>query len=342
MFYATLGAVDKVEMGTAALYGFRSDNHLVGQDYSWLGSILSIGMLVGVFPSSYLVHRLPAAKYMAFCCFVWSCLTLFHAACHNYAGLMTLRFLMGMFEAITTPGLSLMIVAFWKKNEQPLRNGIILSAFSSVINGFWSWVIGNIPDSAPLAKWQYLYLLTGSINICYSIFLWFAMPSSPIDAHFLTHEERYYAVQRLAENRTGVVNKVWKWDQALEAVLDIKTWLILLFNIAINIPNGGLITFGSIIINNLGFDPQTSALLSMPNGVMSTISACAFGYMAIKWENRRVATTVVAAMVPLIGVVLVYAVPRSNVGVQMFGLYLMYCYWGKLFSVAVLNQECRN
>ncbi len=41
---ATLGAVDKVALSTAALYGFRADNHLVGQQYSWLGSILSIGV----------------------------------------------------------------------------------------------------------------------------------------------------------------------------------------------------------------------------------------------------------------------------------------------------------
>jgi hypothetical protein len=44
LFFATLGAVDKVEISTAALYGFRSDNHLVGQQYSWVGSIVSIGV----------------------------------------------------------------------------------------------------------------------------------------------------------------------------------------------------------------------------------------------------------------------------------------------------------
>lgn len=41
---ATLGAVDKVSLSTAALYGLRGDNNLVGQQYSWLGSILSLGV----------------------------------------------------------------------------------------------------------------------------------------------------------------------------------------------------------------------------------------------------------------------------------------------------------
>ena len=41
---ATFGAVDKVALGTAAIYGLQKDAHLHGQQYSWLGSILSLGV----------------------------------------------------------------------------------------------------------------------------------------------------------------------------------------------------------------------------------------------------------------------------------------------------------
>lgn len=44
LFTATLGAVDKVEIGTASLYGFQEDNNMHGQQYSWLGSILPLGV----------------------------------------------------------------------------------------------------------------------------------------------------------------------------------------------------------------------------------------------------------------------------------------------------------
>ena len=37
-------SIDKVALGTAALYGLREDNNLVGQQYSWLGSILPLGV----------------------------------------------------------------------------------------------------------------------------------------------------------------------------------------------------------------------------------------------------------------------------------------------------------
>lgn len=46
-FTVTLAAVDKVQLGTAALYDFIEDNGLTGSQYSWLGSILFVGVSLG-------------------------------------------------------------------------------------------------------------------------------------------------------------------------------------------------------------------------------------------------------------------------------------------------------
>ena len=75
--------------------------------------------------------------------------------------------------------------------------------------------------------------------MAWSIFAFIFLPDTPMNAFFLTHQEKVFWIQRLAANKTGIVNNQWKWDQVLEAVIDPKTWLIFFFNIAINIPNGG-------------------------------------------------------------------------------------------------------
>ncbi|KAM5451123.1 hypothetical protein McanCB49686_005902 [Microsporum canis] len=243
---ATLGAVDKVALGTAALYGLREDLGLRGQTYAWAGSILPIGAIVGMWPSSYLVHRFPSAKYLCICSIGWSAVTLLLPTCTGGHSLLALRFIMGFLEAIIVPGISLLIAGFYKKREQPPRNAIVFSAFSSVINGFLSYTVGRIPPSAPLRLWQYLFLIVGSVSMAWSIFALIFLPNSPMDARFLTDEEKYHAVRRLAENKTGIVNKRWKWNQVVEAILDPKTWIIFLFNVAINIPNGGNYTLASL------------------------------------------------------------------------------------------------
>lgn len=75
---------------------------------------------------------------------------------------MTVR--IGCLEAIIVPSVTLIVAGFYKKAEQPPRNAIVLAAVSSVINGFLSWAVGHIPDTAPLAIWQYLYLIVGMWN----------------------------------------------------------------------------------------------------------------------------------------------------------------------------------
>lgn len=178
--------------------------------------------------------------------------------------------------------------------------------------------------------------------MAWSIFAFIFLPNSPMDARFLTDEEKYHAVKRLAENKTGIVNKRWKWNQVIEAVLDPKTWIIFLFNVAINIPNGGispfythqlegsifntctgLITFGGILIKNLGFSPIQASLLNMPTGVMSTLSAFIFSSLAARWANRRCLVTMLAASVPVIGSIIVYTLKRTDIPAQIIGLYFV-------------------
>lgn len=201
--------------------------------------------------------------------------------------------------------------------------------FSSIFNGFFAYLIGLISKDAPLARWQYLYLLTGTVNVLWSILLFFTLPDNPMNARFLTEEEKYYATDRLADNRTGIATEdtEWKWPQAWEALLDVKIWLVFFFNIAINIPNGGLVTFGSIIIKNLGFDSLNASLLTMPFGVLCTGGAWVFSTWAGKWSNRRTIVASISCLFPLVGTALVYGLPSSVVSAQMVGLYLMYLYW---------------
>ncbi|OJD27387.1 hypothetical protein ACJ73_01216 [Blastomyces percursus] len=206
---ATLSAVDKVALGTSALCGLREGLGLEGQEYAWAGSILPIGGIVGMWPSSYLVQRFPSAKYLCVCSMGWS-MALLIPISKSSRGLLAPRVFM---EAVIVPGISLIIAGFYKKNEQPSRNALVFAAASSVINEFLSWAAGHIPDSAPLAKWQSLFVITGSLSIPWSVFAFVTMPDSPMNAFFLSEQEKYHAVQRLAENKTVIVKH---WNQRSE------------------------------------------------------------------------------------------------------------------------------
>ena len=56
-----------------------------------------------------------------------------------------------------------------------------------------------------------------------------------------------------------------------ECLLDPKTWLLALFSLAQNIPNGGLVTFSAIIVKGLGYSPLITTVLGIPTGVLATV-----------------------------------------------------------------------
>ncbi|CUM67283.1 uncharacterized protein PRCAT00004976001 [Priceomyces carsonii] len=333
---ATLGAVDKVSLSTAAIYGFIEDNQLVGQQYSWLGSIIFIGSLVGMWPMSFLFQKFRLGLVLATASLTWSAFTFLLCAGHNFAGFATLRFLMGFVECAIVPGCTLMVTRFYIKREQGPRLAYVFAFASSIINGFLSWLIGHFGSEIP--KWKYLYIMVGSISTTWSLFLFYYLPDTPMNAKFLNDREKYFLIKKVLKNQTGIETKDWKLEQMFEALLEPKSYIIMIFNIGINIPNGGLNTFSSIIINNLGFSAMESSLMSMPTGLVATLATIGFTYITTKFPNRRCLVCVISLLIPLVGAVILYTVDRSKVGPQLFGLYLLYFYFAPYVIMMSLAQ----
>ena len=145
-------------------------------------------------------------------------------------------------------------------------------------------------------------------------------PNNPLEANFLNGREKMMVIQRKAADNTGVESKVFKKEQVWEAVLDPKTWLIWFAIVALQVPNGGLTTFNPLIISGLGFDSLQTSLLAMPPGFMSTVSGIALSFLAATTRKYRIAFISTSILLPLLGAVLCYALPRTNLAGQLVGL----------------------
>lgn len=55
------------------------------------------------------------------------------------------------------------------------------------------------------------------------VMFWF-MPDSPIEAKFLSDNDKLIAIERLRMNQMGVISREWRNDHLKEALLDPKTW----------------------------------------------------------------------------------------------------------------------
>ena len=87
---------------------------------------------------------------------------------------------------------------------------------------------------------QAVFLLFGALTVAWSVAIYFFLPNEPSSARFLDASDRRKAMTRVQENMTGIKNNTWKWSQSIEALLDVKIWLLVAIQVATNIANGGL------------------------------------------------------------------------------------------------------
>lgn len=85
-------------------------------------------------------------------------------------------------------------------------------------------------------------MIFGSITIAWAVGIYFLLPDTPSTAWFLGAEDRQKAIMRVKENMTSIKSDEFKWAQLREALLDIKTWMVVVLHLASNIPNGGITT----------------------------------------------------------------------------------------------------
>jgi Na+/melibiose symporter-like transporter len=79
-----------------------------------------------------------------------------------------------------------------------------------------------------LAPYKIIYLLLGGLAIVVGICVLIWLPDSPVHARMLTREERIAVLERVRDDQGGTENKIIKRDQIIEALFDIRTWLIVL------------------------------------------------------------------------------------------------------------------
>lgn len=325
MVTVVLAAIDKVIISNAAIYGMKTDTHLTGDQYSWVGSIFYFGYLTFEYPAALLIQRLPVAKLYAGMVIGWAILLLCTAATQNFAGLATVRFLMGMTEAAVFPISSILTVMWWKTSEQPIRVAFWFNQLSSVFSGVVSYGIGQT-DTA-LAPWRLLFIVLGIFSLVWAVVLYIFLPDSPVQCWYFSDREKFVCLERVKDNNTGMEDKTIKWYQVRECLLDPKTWLLALFSLAQNIPNGGLVTFSAIIVSGLGYSRLITTLLGIPTGVLATVWQILLGFIAARVPNSRCSIIAIANLVPLVCSVIMWKLPRENQQGLLAAYYVFYTYW---------------
>ena len=68
----------------------------------------------------------------------------------------------------------IVLTMWYKRTEQPLRNGAALCITSSIVNGLLWWGFGQVKNS-PIASWRYMFLALGAFTVLYGIIMFLVL-----------------------------------------------------------------------------------------------------------------------------------------------------------------------
>jgi len=319
---------DKTGISTQALFNFRQDNHLVGQQYSWLSTIFYLSYMVCEFPMSFVMQRVSVGKTMSLLMLLWGIVVLCTAFTHNFAGLMVLRALQGLFECTISPSY-LLIIGTWYKTSEHASRSIIWGTANAGFGIIVSLCMYGIGDSATkhqsgLAAWKGISFFLGGTTILLSIFCWFLL-GTPREVTWVSSEERRISQARIVANRTGTDHhkRRWKRDQVLEAFMDPSTWFLFCSVVLAGLPNGGITSFGSLVYTSFGFTPLQTILYDIPREIASIIWFLLVGYLC-RFPRTRFWLMLFSILPGFIGLVALSLLPDlPSYRWIKFGMYFM-------------------
>ena len=167
-------------------------------------------------PGALLVERWSARRVIFLTMVSWGTLTALTAFVHTPGQLYLARFVLGAAEAGFFPGVIVYLSHWFIKEDRAKATGNFMAAIplSFVIGSpIAGWILPH--NWFGLAGWRWLFVLEGFPAIVLGIAALFYLPDWPVDAHWLTADERIWVREKLAEEKP--VTKTRSMGEALRS-----------------------------------------------------------------------------------------------------------------------------
>ncbi|CAH6720911.1 thiamine pathway transporter Thi73p [[Candida] jaroonii] len=317
--------IDKVMLNYARIMGLVIDLNLVGNQFSDLPTYFFVAYIFGEFFQSFLIQRYPVTKVLGANIVIWGILTGFCALTRNFAGILTVRILLGLAESAVIPCMVLITTNFVDTKDTAFFTGIWYcgSGLGQIFGGLISYLFQLVSPTAPVAGWRIMFIVIGILNAIVGIYIYFFLPSTPLTNSKLTPKEKYVLLLHLNKAKIGI-NEAKKFSlrQLGEFFMDIQAWLFFFISATISFSSNTISTFSSLDIMSFGFTSRQAALLNMPSGVVSIVSSIVSTYFIRKGFPRFLAISIL--LVPAVcGGALMSFLPKSNQAGLLIGIYMI-------------------
>ncbi|KAI5868110.1 retrograde regulation protein 2 [Durotheca rogersii] len=318
-----LNILDRNAIANARLGGLEKTLAIGDVQYQTAIMVLWAGYISMMIPSNMLLSIFKPRIYLPTVVIVWGVVSGASGFVQNFAGLVVVRFLVGVVEAPYFPGCIFLLSSWYTKTELPSRIAIFYSGYtlSSAFGGLIAaGIIGGMDGAGGYPAWRWVFIIEGAITIVAAFAGYLLLPNYPENTPWLNETESALAQYRLSREVDGEV------DEVTESVLvglkqclsDPKAWLLVL------ILSGAVVSmsftyFFPSIVQTLGYPDVETLLLTAP----PYFFACIFS-ITNSWHSGRTQERcfhiVAGCILSVVGQIL--SMSTYNTGARYFAMFL--------------------
>lgn len=219
-----LSSLDRVNISFAALQ-MNADIGLDPHTYGLAVGMFFVGYLLFQFPSTWVLTRVGARRWIAGCVGIWGTVAAAMAFVRSAEELFVLRFLLGCAESGFAPGivyyLSCWMPARYRANSIAVT---MLAVPVSVIFGgpLCGWLMG-VTNPLNMPGWRWMLFVEGVATVVMALFCYAIFVDRPAQARWLSAAEKDWIRQALEQENSAVKAP---GSSSIKAVLhDSRAWL---------------------------------------------------------------------------------------------------------------------
>ena len=278
--------LDRVNVGFAALQMNRALN-LTNTAFGVSAGVFAGGYALAAIPSTVLLHRVGARRWLAFIVIAWGCCSAGTAFVRSAEGLAAARLLLGLAEAGFAPGV-ILYFSLWFPSAY---RGRVLSSFlfiqpvALIIGAPLSTGLLTATPIFGLQGWQSLFIIEALPTALLAPLLLLLLTDRPTDAKWLGPEEQAWLTDRLATEAVPMQanGRAQAWWQALR---DGRVWLLAAVYLGIGTSGVGLVFFLPLMIRAIGFSVSATGWVAAIPAIVGALALPLWGFWADRSPNR--------------------------------------------------------
>ncbi|KAL5121951.1 hypothetical protein ACEQ8H_000167 [Pleosporales sp. CAS-2024a] len=288
-FLYLISFLDRTNIGNAKLDGLQKDLHMTNSQYNLSLTIFFISYSVFEPLTNVLLKKLRPSVFLPIIMVLWGICMTCMGLVHNWAGLMTARWWLGVAEAGLFPGVNYYLSCWYKRSEFGIRAAIFFSAaaLAGSFGGLLAAAIARMKGVGGKPGWAWIFILEGLATILVGIASYWMVHDFPAEATFLTPDDRARVLRRLRDDQqASAAHESFKMKYFWQSV---KDWKTLMFSIVYMGADGSLYAFSLFlptIISGLGYTSTRANLLSVPPYAAAAIVTILIGWLADRTQQR--------------------------------------------------------